>query len=80
MRFFTAALRSMDAMVMPVSSMAMGDMQFPNVVKAELKKEGIGSPVRPSTAPRIIPINIGFSRLESPLRKLDRPPLGGISR
>ena len=42
-RLVNVDFRSILAMVMPVSSMAMGDMQFPRVVTAEEKKAGRGS-------------------------------------
>jgi len=53
-------LRSILATVIPVRSMAMGDIQLPRVETAVSKKAGRGSSVSPSIIPINIPISIGF--------------------
>jgi len=53
-------LRSILATVIPVRSMAMGDIQLPALSMTEIMLAGSLSPVRLTAIPRSIPINMGF--------------------
>ena len=73
-------LKSIFAIVMPVSNIAIGDMQFPREDTADVRKFGTVRPKIPTIIPIIMEINIGFTRL----RRLDvrscLPLFVGISR
>ena len=58
----SVAFRSMAATVIPVSSMAIGDIQLPEVVMTESSQPGTGREVSPMTMPINIPMNIGLTK------------------
>ena len=57
-------------MVMPVRSIATGDIQLPAAVTAELRKPGTGIASRPITMPRSVQASMGFLKLFSRWRKV----------
>ena len=60
--FVNVFLKLIDDTVMPVRSIATGDIQLPAVVITEVAHEGSLSPVMPIIIPIIIAINIGLRK------------------
>ena len=59
-KFLKVSLRLIFAIVIPVSSIATGDIQEPSEETAEPTKEGSGMANIPTIIPISIAINIGF--------------------